>query len=131
MLTLRSCFLSSDLQILAAISVSTGCVSYGICMAYTSSAIPSMLAPNNSLTIEIGTYETTWMSKQSNLPRVNERSGREISFIVCLLRFSLIVITYAYDIKLSYQLQSDIGPRLLCNSGVSWNNVSSSKPPSS
>ena len=51
-------------QILAAISVSTGCVSYGICMAYTSSAIPSMLAPNNSLTIEIGTYETTWMSKQ-------------------------------------------------------------------
>ena len=52
-----------SLQILAAISVSTGCVSYGICMAYTSSAIPSMLAPNNSLTIEIGTYETTWMSK--------------------------------------------------------------------
>ncbi|XP_059089898.1 facilitated trehalose transporter Tret1-2 homolog isoform X2 [Tigriopus californicus] len=49
-------------QLLAAVSVSTGCISYGICMAYTSSAIPSMLAPNNSLTIEIGTQETTWMS---------------------------------------------------------------------
>merc|ERR1719242_2626831 len=33
-------------QLVAAISVSTGCLSYGICMAYTSSAIPSMLSPN-------------------------------------------------------------------------------------
>ena len=42
-----------------------GCVSYGICMAYTSSAIPSMLQPNNTspLTVNIGDYETTWMSK--------------------------------------------------------------------
>ena len=47
-------------QIFAAVSVSTGCLSYGICMAYTSSAIPSMLDPNSSLTI---TYsEASWMS---------------------------------------------------------------------
>ena len=62
-----ACIKIASFQILAAISVSTGCVSYGICMAYTSSAIPSMLAPNNSLTIEIGTYETTWISKQPSL----------------------------------------------------------------
>lgn len=43
--------------------MSTGCISYGICMAYSSSAIPSMLAPNNSLTIDLGIYETTWMSE--------------------------------------------------------------------
>ena len=68
-------------QIFAAVSVSTGCLSYGICMAYTSSAIPSMLAPNNSLTIEIGTYETTWMSKQPSLSfarefQINETTTR-------------------------------------------------------
>ena len=62
---LNSIFFSSFLQLLAAISVSTGCISYGICMAYTSSAIPSMQAPNNSLTIEIGTTETTWMSEKN------------------------------------------------------------------
>ena len=62
---LNSIFFSSSLQLLAAISVSTGCISYGICMAYTSSAIPSMQAPNNSLTIEIGTTETTWMSEKN------------------------------------------------------------------
>jgi hypothetical protein len=34
-------------------------------MAYTSSAIPSMMKPNNTsaLTGSIGDYETTWMSK--------------------------------------------------------------------
>jgi len=35
-------------------------------MAYTSSAIPSMLAPNNSLNIDLGVRETTWMSKQTS-----------------------------------------------------------------
>ena len=47
-------------QIFTSLAVSTGCLSYGICMAYTSSAIPSMLDPNSSLTI---TYsEASWMS---------------------------------------------------------------------
>ncbi|CAB4061365.1 TRET1 [Lepeophtheirus salmonis] len=50
-------------QLFAAISVSTGCITYGICMAYTSSAIPSMLKPNETspLNIAIGDYEATWM----------------------------------------------------------------------
>ena len=47
-------------QIFTSLAVSTGCLSYGICMAYTSSAIPSMLDPNSSLTL---TYsEASWMS---------------------------------------------------------------------
>ena len=47
-------------QIFAAVSVSTGCLSYGICMAYTSSAIPSMMGPESSLSI---TYaQASWMS---------------------------------------------------------------------
>lgn len=70
----------SVLQLLAAVSVSTGCISYGICMAYTSSAIPSMLAPNNSLTIEIGTQETTWMSK---FPCLNFWVNVKIGRITC------------------------------------------------
>jgi hypothetical protein len=51
---------------MTSLAVSVGCVSYGICMAYTSSAIPSMMQPNNTspLTVNIGDYETTWMSKQ-------------------------------------------------------------------
>ena len=30
-------------QVLTAVSVSTGCLSYGLCMAYTSSATPSIM----------------------------------------------------------------------------------------
>ena len=53
------------LQIAAAVSVSTGCISYGICIAYTSPAIPSMLELNHttSLTNMLGDEETSWMSK--------------------------------------------------------------------
>jgi len=47
-------------QVFAAVSVSTGCLSYGLCMAYTSSAIPSMMEPNSALNI---TYsQASWMS---------------------------------------------------------------------
>ena len=47
-------------QIFTALAVSTGCLSYGICMAYTSSAIPSMMGPESSLSI---TYaQASWMS---------------------------------------------------------------------
>ena len=45
-------------QIFAAVSVSTGCLSYGICMAYTSSAIPSMMESALHLTEE----QASWMS---------------------------------------------------------------------
>ena len=57
----------SILQIAAAVSVSTGCISYGICIAYTSPAIPSMLELNHttSLTNMLGAEETSWMSKKS------------------------------------------------------------------
>ena len=53
------------LQIAAAVSVSTGCISYGICIAYTSPAIPSILAKNqtNSLTNILGDEEISYMSK--------------------------------------------------------------------
>ena len=56
-------------QLIASLAVSVGCVTYGICMAYTSSAIPSMLQPNNTspLTVNIGDYETTWMSKTTKI----------------------------------------------------------------
>lgn len=47
-------------QVFAAVSVSTGCLSYGICMAYTSSAIPSMMEPNSALNITAN--EASWMS---------------------------------------------------------------------
>jgi len=47
-------------QVFAALSVSTGCLSYGICMAYTSSAIPSMMEPHSAL--NIGYEEASWMS---------------------------------------------------------------------
>ena len=61
-------------QLVAAISVSTGCLSYGICMAYTSSAIPSMLSPNVTSPLAIESSSdmnemlaySSWMSK---LPR--------------------------------------------------------------
>ena len=56
------CIVFIVFQLLAAISVSTGCISYGICMAYSSSAIPSMLAANSTL-LHINIDETTWMSK--------------------------------------------------------------------
>ena len=47
-------------QIFTALAVSTGCLSYGICMAYTSSAIPSMMSKESSLSI---TYaQASWMS---------------------------------------------------------------------
>ena len=49
------------LQVFAAIAVSTGCLSYGICMAYTSSAIPSMMEPDSAL--NISDNEASWMSK--------------------------------------------------------------------
>lgn len=57
----------SILQIAAAVSVSTGCISYGICIAYTSPAIPSMLELNHttSLTNMLGAEETSWMSKKN------------------------------------------------------------------
>ena len=45
-------------QIFAAVSVSTGCLSYGICMAYTSSAIPSMMESALYLT----DAQASWMS---------------------------------------------------------------------
>ena len=53
------------LQIAAAVSVSTGCISYGICIAYTSPAIPSILEPNHttSLTNVLGDEEVSWMSE--------------------------------------------------------------------
>jgi len=47
-------------QIFTAIAVSTGCISYGICMAYTSSAIPSILGQNS--TLNINNDESSWMS---------------------------------------------------------------------
>ena len=47
-------------QIFTAFAVSTGCLSYGICMAYTSSAIPSMLDKNSTIAIDYN--EATWMS---------------------------------------------------------------------
>ena len=46
-------------QVFAAVSVSTGCLSYGICMAYTSSAIPSMMASPLRLTED----QAAWMSE--------------------------------------------------------------------
>ena len=49
------------LQVFAAVAVSTGCLSYGICMAYTSSAIPSMMEPDSAL--NISDNEASWMSK--------------------------------------------------------------------
>ena len=52
-------------QIAAAVSVSTGCISYGICIAYTSPAIPSITSLNNTdLTANIGDEEVSLMSKQ-------------------------------------------------------------------
>ena len=48
-------------QIFAAVSVSTGCLSYGICMAYTSSALPSMMEPTSA--IKISNSEASWMSE--------------------------------------------------------------------
>ena len=42
-----------------AVSVSTGCLSYGICMAYTSSAIPSIMA-QDALTITED--QASWMA---------------------------------------------------------------------
>ena len=48
-------------KVFAAVSVSTGCLSFGICMAYTSSAIPSMM--ENSSAIKISSNEASWMSK--------------------------------------------------------------------
>ena len=62
-----SSFLNSPFfyfQIAAAVSVSTGCISYGICIAYTSPAIPSILDSNQttSLTNILGAEEISWMS---------------------------------------------------------------------
>ena len=48
------------LQVFTAVSVSTGCLSYGICMAYTSSAIPSIMEQD---AISITSDQATWMSK--------------------------------------------------------------------
>lgn len=48
-------------QVFAAVSVSTGCLSFGICMAYTSSAIPSMM--ESSSAINISDSEASWMSE--------------------------------------------------------------------
>ena len=45
-------------QIFAAVSVSTGCLSYGICMAYTSSAIPSMM----DSALHLSDSQASWMS---------------------------------------------------------------------
>ena len=45
----------------ASFCVSTGCLSYGICMAYTSSAIPSMMEPSSA--IKISQDQLSWMSK--------------------------------------------------------------------
>ena len=49
------------MQVFAAVSVSTGCLSFGICMAYTSSAIPSMM--ESSSAINITDSEASWMSE--------------------------------------------------------------------
>jgi hypothetical protein len=56
-----SSYMEPSLQIFTALAVSTGCLSYGICMAYTSSAIPSMTSPNSSLSISYN--QASWMSK--------------------------------------------------------------------
>ena len=48
-------------QVFAAAAVSTGCLSFGICMAYTSSAIPSMMEPTSA--IKISNSEASWMSE--------------------------------------------------------------------
>ena len=45
-------------QILAAASVSTGCLSFGLCMAYTSSAIPSMM----DSALHLSDNQASWMS---------------------------------------------------------------------
>ena len=50
------------IQILAAASVSTGCLSFGLCMAYTSSAIPSIMEAHSPL--NISTSQASWMSEQ-------------------------------------------------------------------
>ena len=48
----------TDIQVLTSVSVSTGCLSYGICMAYTSSALPSMMEQGT-----ISSTEAEWMSQ--------------------------------------------------------------------
>ena len=53
------------MQVFAAVSVSTGCLSFGICMAYTSSAIPSMM--ESSSAINITDSEASWMSESLGL----------------------------------------------------------------
>ena len=59
-----NCCLFVCFQIAAAVSVSTGCISYGICIAYTSPAIPSIAMLNNTdLTANIGDEEVSLMSK--------------------------------------------------------------------
>ena len=53
-----SCLTISTLQVFAAVAVSTGCLSFGICMAYTSSALPSMMEQGT-----ISSTEAEWMSQ--------------------------------------------------------------------
>ena len=75
-------------QLVAAISVSTGCLSYGICMAYTSSAIPSMLSPNVTSPLAIESSSdmnemlaySSWMSK---LPRKFRTFSEYLTWLWC------------------------------------------------
>ena len=51
------------IQVFAAVAVSTGCLSFGICMAYISSGLPSMM--ESSSAIKISQSEASWMSEYS------------------------------------------------------------------
>ena len=45
-------------KIVASLCVSSGCVSYGLCVAFTSSALPSLLHNNSTFTITH--HQATW-----------------------------------------------------------------------
>ena len=49
-----------DVKIVASLCVSSGCVSYGLCVAFTSSALPSLTNNNNTFTINH--HQATWTS---------------------------------------------------------------------
>ena len=54
----------SCLQVFAALSVSTGCLSYGICCAYTSSALAGLTSPASA--VHLSSSQAAWMSEHSS-----------------------------------------------------------------
>ena len=67
--------LSVDVKILSSVCVSSGCLCYGMCVAFSSSATSSLLNSNNTVTINLD--QATWTSQYISI-MVVDGGGKKV-----------------------------------------------------